>query len=123
MILVDTSVWVDHLRKQDPLVQSLLQEGRVICHLMVIGEIAVGSFRQRDLILKSLRSLPLAIAASHSEVLQFISRHSLHGTGIGYIDAHLLASVRLTPWATLWTRDKRLQAISEGLDLAFSPSG
>jgi predicted nucleic acid-binding protein len=121
MILVDTSVWIDHLRKPENLLQNLLQREMVLCHPMVIGEIAVGSLRQRDVILNDLRDLPMLIAAGHEEVLQFISHQSLYGLGIGYIDAHLLASVRLTPEASLWTRDKRLHGIAENLKLAFHP--
>jgi predicted nucleic acid-binding protein len=119
MILVDTSVWIDHLQRIDPFLQKLLLDGRVVCHPMVIGEIAVGSFKQRELILDKLRTLPRVISADHEEVIHFISRHSLFGSGIGYIDAHLLAAVRLTRGTSVWTRDKRLQQAAEGLSVAF----
>jgi predicted nucleic acid-binding protein len=119
MILVDTSIWIDHLRKTDPVLFSLLREGRVISHPLVIGEIAVGSFKQREVILDELRRLPEALEATHKEALRFLSHHSLSGLGIGYIDVHLLAAVQLTPEAMLWTRDKRLVKVAELLNLAF----
>jgi predicted nucleic acid-binding protein len=119
MILVDTSIWIDHLRKPEPLLQQLLTDGKVLCHPMVIGEIAVGSFRQRATIVSKLRTLPTAVVASHDEVLQFITRHSLYGSGIGYIDAHLLAAATLTRGSSIWTGDKRLHNAAAGLSLAF----
>jgi hypothetical protein len=122
MILVDTSVWIDHLQRSDSSLQQLLRDDKVLCHPMVIGELAVGSFRQREVILQRLSALPAAIAASHDEALRFITRHSLYGRGIGYIDAHLLAAVRLTPRSTLWTRNKRLREAAEFLKLDFRPT-
>ena len=121
MILVDTSVWIDHLRKSDATLSGLLKQRSVLIHSMVIGEISVGSYRNRDGILFDLGLLPTATAATDGEVLRFISHNKLYATGIGYIDAHLLASVRLTPGATLWTRDKRLAKAAESLNLAFVP--
>lgn len=121
MILVDTSVWIDHLRRADPTMRRLLEKDEVLSHLLVIGEIAVGSFKRRDRILRELDLLPLATQAGHDDALRFISHNKLFGLGIGYIDAHLLASVRLTPGATLWTRDKRLAKVAESLNLAFVP--
>jgi predicted nucleic acid-binding protein len=122
MILVDTSVWIDHLQRSDSSLQQLLRHDKVLCHPMVIGELAVGNFRQRAGILQRLTALPAAIAASHDETLRFITHHSLYGRGIGYIDAHLLAAVKLTPGCTLWTRDKRLREITESLHLDFRPT-
>lgn len=122
MILVDTSVWIDHFQRSDPHLQRLLRRDRVLCHPIVVGEIAIGSFRQREAILSKLRDLPTLTAAGHDEVLRFISHHSLYGQGIGYIDAHLLAAVRLTPGSTLWTRDKRLHEVAESFNLAFRPA-
>jgi predicted nucleic acid-binding protein len=119
MILVDTSVWIDHLSKSDETMYTLLQQRRVLSHPLVIGEIAMGSFRRRDLILAELESLPLPIVARHEEVLRFISQHKLFGLGIGYIDAHLLAAVQLTLGATIWTRDKRLLQVANSFKLAF----
>jgi hypothetical protein len=121
MTLVDTSIWVDHLHKGDPLMRQLLNDGLVLCHPLVIGELAVSNLRPREPILKMLRRLPAISAATHSEALNFISQNNLFGLGIGYIDAHLLASVRLTPNAHLWTRDQRLAKVAESMKLAFLP--
>jgi predicted nucleic acid-binding protein len=118
VILVDTSVWVDHLQAGDETLKSLLEDGHVLGHPFVIGEIALGNLRQRDLILDTLRELPQAAVASDGEVLRFIDRQALFGRGIGYVDAHLLAAVRLTADARLWTRDRRLQAVAIQLGLA-----
>ncbi len=97
MILVDTSVWVDHLRFGDEALAGLLETGRVLVHPFVIGELALGNLRQRHVILGYLRDLPQVAVASSGEVLQFIERHDLAGLGIGYVDAHLLATTQLTP--------------------------
>ncbi|SDA34978.1 type II toxin-antitoxin system VapC family toxin [Sphingomonas sp. NFR15] len=118
MILVDSSVWIDHLRGGDAALTALLERNGVLAHPFVIGELALGSLRQREVILAALQDLPLAVVADTAETIGFITRHSLHGRGIGYIDAHLLASVRLTAGSTLWTRDKRLRAIAAELGIA-----
>lgn len=118
MILVDTSVWVDHLRNGDERLAGLLEHTLVLAHPYVVGELALGQLRQRDAVISDLLDLPMANVASDGEVLQFIERETLHGTGIGYVDAHLLAATRLTPGATLWTRDRRLLAAAERLSLA-----
>jgi predicted nucleic acid-binding protein len=118
MILADTSVWIDHLRGADDVLGGLLEGGQVLAHPFVTGEIALGSLRQRSLILGALAGLPQALVASEDEVLDFIERHALHGRGIGYVDVHLLASTRLTPDAELYTRDKRLLIIAGELGLA-----
>lgn len=118
MILVDTSIWIDHLRAGDATLQSLLEQGRVLAHPFVIGELALGSLRQRDIVLHSLQRLPKAEMARDQEVLQFIAAQDLHGLGIGYVDAHLLTAARLTAGASLWTRDKRLRAAAAQLSLA-----
>jgi predicted nucleic acid-binding protein len=123
MILVDSSVWVDHLRSGDAALVSLLERGRVLAHPFVVGELALGSLRQRGVILGALQALPQAIVASDDEVLGFIAQQNLSGLGIGYIDVHLLASTRLTPDASLWTRDKRLRAVAERLNLAAAVTG
>lgn len=112
MILVDTSVWIDHLRQGDLDLEALLNEAQVLTHPFVIGELALGHLRKRDAILSALLSLPAATTAAASEVLSYIDRHKLYGLGIGYIDAHLLAAVRLTPGSALWTRDKTLRAVA-----------
>ena len=121
MILVDTSVWVDHLRTGDRVLGQLLDSGGVLGHRFVTGELALGNLRERDLVLNALRELPQATVASDDEVLHFIDRQALFGLGIGYVDAHLLAAVLLTLGAKLWTRDKRLQAAATQLGLATAP--
>ena len=118
MILVDSSVWVDHLRKNERGMHRLLGVGQVLSHPFVIGELAMGSFKRRDLLLNELMDLPQAKVAADDEVLHFVSRYALFGSGIGYIDAHLLAAVRLMPGTLLWTRDKRLLEIASNLRLA-----
>ena len=110
MILVDTSVWIDHFRHNDPSLSRSLNQRQVLSHPFVIGELALGSLRQRDLILEALRGLPSVLVAHDEEVHAFIDRHGLFGIGIGYIDAHLLAATFLTPDVRFWTRDKRLRA-------------
>ncbi|MDP1697444.1 MAG: type II toxin-antitoxin system VapC family toxin [Xanthomonadaceae bacterium] len=112
MILVDTSIWIDHLRAGDSVLTRLLETGRVLAHPLVIGELALGHLHQRQQILDALHDLPKATVATDVEVLAFIDRQQLAGLGIGYVDVHLLASVQLTPDAQLWTRDKRLHAVA-----------
>jgi len=121
LILVDTSVWIDHLRRGDKTLAMLLDENKVLTHPFVIGELALGNLRQRDRILGDLGSLPRASVASDQEVMQFITRHRLFGRGIGYVDAHLLAAVRLSPGSALFTRDRRLMAAAEQLRVAANP--
>ena len=118
MILVDTSVWINHLRKGDANLVALLNDAQVLMHPFVIGELALGHLKQRRTVLGALQNLPQAIAASDDETLNFIERHKLFGQGIGYIDAHMLAATRLTPDSKLWTRDKALRAVSVRLSLA-----
>lgn len=118
MILVDTSVWVDHLHAGDHTLVRLLENRQVLVHPFVIGELALGNIRRRANLLAELQNLPQARAASDQEVLRFIELHELFGLGIGYVDAHLLAAVRLTAGATLWTRDKRLLAVAAHLGTA-----
>jgi predicted nucleic acid-binding protein len=90
----------------------------VLGHPFVIGELALGNLRQRDVLLGAMRQLPRPVVASDEEVLGFIVAARLFGSGIGYVDAHLLAAARLTPKAALWTRDRRLRAVAAQLDLA-----
>jgi predicted nucleic acid-binding protein len=118
VILADTSVWVDHLRGGDATLAALLDSGRILAHPCVIGELALGSLKQRNLVLESLQDLPRAKVATDQEVLHFIGTAALFGLGVGYVDAHLLASVRLTDGATLWTRDKRLLDVANRMHLA-----
>ncbi|MFA4926990.1 MAG: type II toxin-antitoxin system VapC family toxin [Patulibacter sp.] len=119
MILADTSVWIDHLRFGDSTLTHLLGAGLVLGHPWVIGELALGNLSQRHEILGDLTALPTATGASDHEVLEMIERHALHGRGIGYADAQLLASTLLTPEAYLWTRDKRLALAAADLGVEF----
>lgn len=121
MILVDTSIWVDYLRRGHPLLAEKLLAGEVATHDFVIGELALGGLRKRGGVLDLLRALPRLSAATHDEVLYFIERRGLSGKGIGYVDAHLLAAVAMHG-AILWTRDKRLQDIAEEHSWAFAPT-
>lgn len=120
MILVDTSVWVDHLRAGDMTLSAKLDERDVLMHPFVLGEVALGSLPKRELTLDALRDLPRAEVADAEEVLQLIERHGLQGRGIGYVDAHLLAAAKLQPGASLWTRDRRLLEAAERMALAFA---
>jgi predicted nucleic acid-binding protein len=119
VILVDTSVWIDHLRATEKALVALLDKGLVLAHPFVIGELALGNLRQREIVLDALSDLPPAGVATDAEVLHFIDRHALFGRGVGYIDAHLLAAARLTAGAGLWTKDKRLHGVAVELGLAM----
>jgi hypothetical protein len=121
VILIDTSVWVDHLRTGDKNLAALLDTGTVLAHPFVIGELALGDLRQRQIVLSALADLTHAIMATEAEVLHFIERHGLFGRGIGYVDAHLLAAAQLTAGGRLWTKDKRLRGVAVELGLAFAP--
>jgi predicted nucleic acid-binding protein len=118
VILVDTSVWVDHLRSNNMDLAAMLGAGMVLAHPFVIGELALGSLRQRKAVLTALADLPHADIATDAEVLTFVDRHALFERGIGYVDAHLLAAVRLTAGAKLWTNDRRLHGVAGALGLA-----
>jgi predicted nucleic acid-binding protein len=122
MILADTSIWIHHFREGNSALRKLLEQGQVLSHPFVIGEVAMGSLERRDLILGALQDLPKATVARDEEVLQYISNRALFGLGIGYVDAHLLAAVQMTAEALLWTRDKRLASLAAKLSLAFSPT-
>jgi predicted nucleic acid-binding protein len=123
VILVDTSVWIDHLRAHDAALDRLLEADEVLIHPFVIGEVALGVLPERNRVLDALLALPQAEIADPDEVLHFINAQCLSGAGLGYVDAHLLASVRLTVGARLWTRDKRMHAIAERMESAHVPSG
>lgn len=119
MILADTSIWVDHLRRGgDARMTALLEAGQVVMHPYVLGELALGSLKNRAAILRDLDAMPRAGIAGMDEVLGFIERHRLFGTGVGLVDAHLLASTLLTPETRLWTRDRRLHAAAAQLGVA-----
>lgn len=121
MILADTSIWVDHLRHGDPVLTQRLNAGGICIHPHIIGEIALGGLRQRDVVLTALGDLPMVVVASDVEVRTLIESRRLFGRGIGYIDAHLLAAVRLTPGSHLWTRDRRLHETAVDLGIADLP--
>lgn len=119
MILVDTSVWIDHLRSGDKLLAQLLDSTQVLTHPFVIGELACGNLGNRTEVLALLAHLPRVVTATDEEVLFFIEQHQLMGRGVGYIDAHLLSSTFLGGPAKIWTRDKRLAALAVELDKAY----
>ncbi len=119
MIVVDTSVWIDHLNRSITALVDALEAEDVLLHPFIIGELACGEIRRRREVLDLLATLPSSVVATDDEVRQFIENHRLMSKGIGYIDAHLLASVTLTPAATLWTHDKRLAAIAAKLRIGF----
>jgi predicted nucleic acid-binding protein len=120
MILVDTSVWIDHLRKTETQLVQLLENTLVLMHPFIIGELACGNLQNRSQVLMLLENLPKAKEASNQEVLYFIEHNKLMGCGVGYIDAHLLASVALTDGTEIWTRDKKLKNLSKQLGLLKS---
>jgi len=118
VILVDTSVWIDHFFKADERLVEHLMAGDVVSHPMVVGEIAVGNMAGRRRILAMLNQLTQIMVADHDEVLGFIETQRLFGMGIGYVDAHLLAAARLMPDVRLWTFDKKLAASAVRLGVA-----
>jgi predicted nucleic acid-binding protein len=118
MILADTSIWVDHLRRGDLRLARFLDHGDVVMHPFVIGELALGYAPRIAETLDELRRLPAAIVADTEEVLKFISHRKLSESGIGYVDVHLLAATALAQETFFWTRDKRLHAVAQSLSLA-----
>jgi hypothetical protein len=120
MVLVDTSVWVDHLRQGNRRLAELLEESLVVSHPFVVGELACGNLRNRREILGLLATLPVAPMAEQAEVLRFLDTERLYGCGLGWIDVHLLASARLMA-CSLWSLDKPLVLAAESLRLAFEP--
>jgi predicted nucleic acid-binding protein len=119
MILVDASVWIDHLRSTNHRLANLLLNNSVLTHSFVVGELALGTLRDREGVLGLLCKLPQALKAEDAEVLQLIQKRNLAGIGIGYVDAHLLASTMLTPNGLLWTHDQRLAAVASRLAVAM----
>jgi predicted nucleic acid-binding protein len=117
MILVDSSVWIAHIRATHPVFVALLNVNRVLTHPFVIGELALGLLPDRTTFLRSLQNLPMAVMASDTEVLRLIEQQRLAGAGIGYVDSHLLASTKLTLGAAFWSFDKRLSAVANYLGL------
>lgn len=121
MILVDTAVWIDHFRDGDRQLSELLDRSVVLAHPWVIGELALGNLRGRAEILRLLADLPQATIAMPGELLALIEHRKLYGIGIGYVDAQLLAATMLTDGATLWTRDRQLNAAAQQLEVAYTP--
>ncbi|CAN7702085.1 type II toxin-antitoxin system VapC family toxin [Rhizobium rhizogenes] len=113
MILADTSIWIDHFRHADAELRRIIEDDRLLCHPSVVGELALGSLRDRGGVIAFLAAQREAVAATHDEVMAMIDRHGIFSMGIGYTDAHLLASVLLDHKASLWTRDKRLRTAAE----------
>lgn len=119
MILADTSIWIEHLRRGLAGLSAALEAGRVLMHPFVLGELACGNLANRSELLQLLGDLPAAPTVTDPEAVFFIERHALMGRGIGYIDVHLLASTALVGGGRLWTRDKRLAALAAELALDF----
>lgn len=121
MILVDTSVWIDHLGSTNEILTALMEREDAATHPFVIGEVAMGYVRQRDLVISELRKLPRVRIVRDEDVMPMVERHRLFGTGIGYIDAHLLAAALFADGVTLWTHDRRLRAAAGRLGVAAYP--
>ena len=118
IVLADTSIWIDHIRRGDLQLARFLDRGDVVMHPFVIGELVLGHVPRIDEMIEDLRTLPRALVADFDEVLRFIASRKLSGSGIGYVDVHLLAAAALAPETFLWTRDKRLHAAAQSLLLA-----
>jgi len=118
MLLADTSIWIDHFRRSDFRLAQFLEQGDVAMHPFVIGELLLGHVPKIAEMIDDLNTLPKAVVASADEVLKFIADRKLSRSGIGYVDAHLLAAAALTPETLIWTRDKRLRAAAQSLSLA-----
>lgn len=121
MILVDTSVWIDHFRRGIAALEHALSQGAVVIHPFVTGELACGMLKDRDRTLAGLSDLPQVIPAADDEVLALIERQRLFGRGVGLVDLHLVASTLLTPGTRLWTLDRRLLRLTQKLNIAYQP--
>lgn len=121
MIVVDSSIWIDHIRSPEPRLDALLMREHALMHPHALGEIALGSMKRREVVLSRFALLPVPNVAKEGYVLYLIEEKDLAATGLGYTDAHLLASALLTPGGRLWTRDKRLHAQAERLGVAYRP--
>ena len=120
MVIVDTAVWIDHIRRPLAPLAQLLAEGEIVQHPMITGEIALGSIKPREALLRFLQLLPSTLISTDADVLVFIDEQRLFGTGIGYVDAHLLAAC-INGGHKLWTRDKRLAAQADRLAVSYEP--
>jgi predicted nucleic acid-binding protein len=123
VILADTSIWVEHLRTGRVGLTGELEQGTVLIHPFVIGELACGQLSNRAEVLDLLKRMPQVPTATDQEALEFIERRALMGRGIGYVDVHLLAATALSHGLRLWTRDRRLAALADEMGLAFVKSG
>lgn len=119
MVLVDTSVWISHLRLGNSMLQKLLQEGRVASHPFIIGELACGNISNRTEIISLMQSLPMLDAVEHEELLLFIEYNKMMGAGLGFVDVHLMAAAMLAG-IPLWTQDKRLKQTCSRLSIDFT---
>ncbi len=122
MVIVDTSIWVAHLRQGSGHLRELLLDATVVCHPFIIGELACGNIKNREEILSLLQTLPMAPTVTLYELLYFIEQSGMMGKGIGFVDAHLLASAKLTG-APMWTSDKRMRSAAIELDVAYTSPG
>jgi predicted nucleic acid-binding protein len=120
VVLVDTSVWIDHFRVTSGSLASLLEMDEVTMHPFIIGELACGNLANRKEIIALLHTLPPVRKVEDDELLLFLEGHTLMGRGVGLIDVHLLASCHLDR-CRLWTKDKRLRAIATGMGIEFRP--
>jgi predicted nucleic acid-binding protein len=118
MVIVDTSIWVTHLRQGSRKLEKLLLDAEVMCHPFIVGELACGNLKNRNEIISLLQSLPMAPTIEFDEFLFFIDRHHLAGKGVGFVDVHLLASAQLTG-TPLWTAEKGLKSVADQLELTF----
>ena len=118
MILVDTSIWIDHLHRSEAALSALLNDSQVCTHPMIIGELAIGSLKDRKTILALLADLPSTEQATHAEVLPFVELHTLYGIGLSLVDAHLLTALRLSSRDRLWTRDRPLRLAADKLGVS-----
>ncbi len=119
-VLVDSSIWIDHINRGDADLASLLKSRRVLIHPMIVGEIALGSVERQKFLFEDLEALPTLTVVGHAEVMAMIGWLKLGGSGVGYVDAHLIAAVRQVTTGRLWTRDKRLHAQAERLGVAYA---
>jgi predicted nucleic acid-binding protein len=118
MVLVDTSVWIEHFRRNSPALRSLLEGAEVYCHPFVIGELACGNLKNRDEILSLLASLDKTTPVEDYEALEFVESNQLYGCGLGWIDIHLLSSALITG-VKIWTLDRRLRQMAKRFDIAY----
>jgi hypothetical protein len=121
-VLADTSLWIDHIAGKQTPIADLLKIRRIALHPLIIGELSMGSLKNRSFFIRELKELPSVDAHSHTEVMAFVEWNELFGTGIGFVDAHLLASVKTTDKLTLATKDRRLAKQAKRLGVAYTPA-